>query len=375
MPIQRHANFSQAHFSNDISTIFDKKSGTLALIGVLSLHGIVAMSLANMATPNIKPPNVTPPLEISFIAPPPAADKPKEMAVTAEPKPIKQLTKPVEKLAEKPKEKLAEKPKEKPIAKPISKPIEKTVEKPITQPIAKKPVEQPIKPLAEPSKPAENPIVKPPQVDQNIVMARQLALANERAEQAQKQQFERQQALARQQDLKRQQELERQQELQRQQILARQKALENQLIEQQQRERKQAEMDRQKALADAKARQADEARAKAEKAKQQQADKDKEAEQAQNNSPVSFSAGQASWRRQPSFSCHSEDLENGALTAIIRYTVDKQGNPTSVTLAKSTGNVRVDRQLSMQAKSGKFNPFTKNGVPVVGIVNLPVRCQ
>ena len=360
MPIQRHANFSQAHFSNDISTIFDKKSGTLALIGVLSLHGIVAMSLANMAAPDIKPPKVTPPLEISFIAPPPAADKPKEMAVTAEPKPIKQLPKPVEK----PKEKLAEKPKEKPIAKPINKPIEKTVEKPMS----KKPVEQPIKPLPEPLKPAVNPIVKPPQVDQNIVMARQLALANERAEQAQKQQFERQQALARQQDLKRQQELERQQ------ILARQKALENQLIEQQQRERKQAEMDRQKALADAKARQADEARAKAEKAKQQ-ADKDKEAQQAQNNAPVSFSAGQASWRRQPSFSCDSEDLENGALTAIIRYTVDKQGNPTSVTLAKSTGNVRVDRQLSMQAKSGKFNPFTKNGVPVVGIVNLPVRCQ
>lgn len=361
MPIQRHANFSQAHFSNNISTIFDKKSGTLALIGVLSLHGIVAISLENMATPDIKPPNVTPPLEISFIAPPPAADKPAEMTVTAEPKPIKQLPKPVEK----PKEKLAEKPKEKPIEKPISKPIEKTVEKPM----AKKPVEQPIKPLPEPLKPAENPIVKPPQVDQNIVMARQLALANERAEQAQKQQLERQQALARQQDLERQQELERQQ------VLARQKALENQLIEQQQRERKQAEMDRQKALADAKARQADEARAKAEKAKQQQADKDKEAQQAQNNSPVSFSAEQASWRRQPSFSCHSEDLENGALTATIRYTVDKQGNPTSVTLAKSTGNARVDRQLSMQAKSGKFNPFTKNGVPVVGIVNLPVRCQ
>lgn len=365
MPIQRHANFSQAHFSNDISSIFDKRSGTLALIGVLSLHGIVAISLANMATPDIKPPNVTPPLEISFIAPPPAPTKPEEMTVTAEPKPIKQLPKPVEKPTEKRIEKLAEKPKEKPIEKPISKPIEKTVEKPI----AKKPVEQPIKPLPELSKPADNPIVKPPQVDQNIVMARQLALANEQAEQAQKQQLERQQALARQQDL------ERQQELQRQQVLARQKALENQLLEQQQRERKQAEMDRQKALADAKARQADEARAKAEKAKQQQADKDKEAEQAQNNSPVSFSAGQASWRRQPSFSCHSEDLENGALTAIIRYTVDKQGNPTSVTLAKSTGNVRVDRQLSMQAKSGKFNPFTKNGVPVVGIVNLPVRCQ
>lgn len=364
MSIQRHANFSQAHFSNDISAIVDKKSGTLALIGVLSLHGIVAISLANMATPDIKPPKVTPPLEISFIAPPPAPAKPEEMTVTAEPKPIKQLPKPVEKPKEKPIEKVEEKPKEKPIEKPINKPIEKTVE----EPIAKKPVEQPIKPLAEPSKPTEKTIVKPPQVDQNIVMARQLALANEQAEQAQKQQFERQQALARQQDLKRQQELERQQ------ILARQKALENQLIEQQERERKQAEMDRQKALADAKARQADEARAKAEKAKQQ-ADKDKEAEQAQNNAPVSFSAGQASWRRQPSFSCDSEDLENGALTAIIRYTVDKQGNPTSVTLAKSTGNVRVDRQLSMQAKSGKFNPFTKNGVPVVGIVNLPVRCQ
>ena len=66
MPIQRHANFSHAHFSNNISTIFDKKSGTLALIGVLSLHGIVAISLENMATPDIKPPNVTPPLEIKL---------------------------------------------------------------------------------------------------------------------------------------------------------------------------------------------------------------------------------------------------------------------------------------------------------------------
>ena len=173
MPIQPHANFSQAHFSNDISSIFDKKSGTLALIGVLSLHGIVAISLANMATPDIKSPNVTPPLEISFITPPPAPTKAEEMSVTAEPKPIKQLPKPVEK------------PKEKPIEKSISKPIEKTVEKPM----AKKPVEQPIKPLPELSKPADNPIVKPPQVDQNIVMARQLALANERAEQAQKQQL------------------------------------------------------------------------------------------------------------------------------------------------------------------------------------------
>lgn len=133
MPIQRHANFSQAHFSNNIGSIFDKKSGTLALIGVLSLHGIVAISLANMATPDIKPPNVTPPLEISFIAPPPAADKPTEMAVTAEPKPIKQLPKPVEKPTEKPIEKVEEKPKEKPIEKSISKPIEKTVEKPIAK--------------------------------------------------------------------------------------------------------------------------------------------------------------------------------------------------------------------------------------------------
>ena len=39
---------------------------------------------------------------------------------------------------------------------------------------------------------------------------------------------------------------------------------------------------------------------KAEKAKQQQTDKDKEAQQAQNNSPVSFRQGQTSWRRQPS---------------------------------------------------------------------------
>ena len=89
MSIQRHANFSPAHFSNDISSIVDKKSGTLALIGVLSLHGIVAISLANMATPDIKPPKVTPPLEIRFIAPPPAPTKPEEMTVTAEQQPIK----------------------------------------------------------------------------------------------------------------------------------------------------------------------------------------------------------------------------------------------------------------------------------------------
>lgn len=95
----------------------------------------------------------------------------------------------------------------------------------------------------------------------------------------------------------------------------------------------------------------------------------------QTNAPMTFSAGQASWRRQPNFSCSRDDTNGETLSATIRYVVNRQGNAESVTLITTTGNAKVDRQLLQQARQGRFHPFTQHGQPVVGIINLPIRCQ
>ena len=138
------------------------------------------------------------------------------------------------------------------------------------------------------------------------------------------------------------------------------------------------------AITKAQAKQVADEKAKAEQAKQQQdkldqdkKDKelaDKKTAQVQNNTPVTFSAKQASWRNKPDFSCAMDEDDTRVLTASFRYNVDKQGN-ASVILTKSTGDNSVDKQLTKQAKSAKFHPFIKNGAPVVGILNLSFRCQ
>ena len=122
------------------------------------------------------------------------------------------------------------------------------------------------------------------------------------------------------------------------------------------------------------------ARAKAEReaesAARAEADANARAAAAASNEPVNFTASAANWASAPNFSfperaarrAHSGDT----LNVVLVLRVNKQGGIDSVRIVQSSGNSLVDKEAQRQVRSGKFKPFTKNGVPVVGNVTLPV---
>lgn len=139
-----------------------------------------------------------------------------------------------------------------------------------------------------------------------------------------------------------------------------------------------------KAKADRDAQLAAEAKATASKAAEARAAKQaEEAAQAEANAraaasdePVNFTASAANWASTPNFSFPDRAARRArsgdTLNVVLLLRVNKQGGIDSVTVAQSSGNTVLDSEAKRQVRSGKFKPFTKNGVPVVGNVTLPI---
>ncbi|SNT70352.1 energy transducer TonB [Psychrobacter sp. LV10R520-6] len=136
------------------------------------------------------------------------------------------------------------------------------------------------------------------------------------------------------------------------------------------------------AAEDAKAARAAQAVANAKAAQKLKADaeskaaKEAEAATAANNTPVNFTANNASWASSPNFS-FPDRAKRGArsgdiFNVVLLLRVNKQGGIDSVSVAQSSGNATLDREAQRQVRSGRFKPFMKNGVPVVGNVTLPI---
>ena len=131
------------------------------------------------------------------------------------------------------------------------------------------------------------------------------------------------------------------------------------------------------AQADAKA-----ARAKAEREAESaarakaEADANAKATAAASNEPVNFTASAANWASTPNFSFPDRAARRArsgdTLNVVLVLRVNKQGGIDNVRIAQSSGNAIVDKEAQRQVRSGKFKPFTKNGVPVVGNVTLPI---
>ena len=133
------------------------------------------------------------------------------------------------------------------------------------------------------------------------------------------------------------------------------------------------------AQADAKA-----ARAKAEREAESatrakakaKAEADARAAAAASNEPIDFTASAANWASAPNFSFPERAARRArsgdALNVVLVLRVNKQGGIDSVRIVQSSGNSLVDKEAQRQVRSGKFKPFTKNGVPVVGNVTLPI---
>ncbi|MGP9556636.1 energy transducer TonB [Psychrobacter sp. AOP7-A1-24] len=131
-----------------------------------------------------------------------------------------------------------------------------------------------------------------------------------------------------------------------------------------------------KRVADAKA--AAQAKAAAEAAAQARAEAEAEAAAAlaQSNEPVSFTASSANWASAPNFSFPERAARRArsgdTLNVVLVLRVNKQGGIDNVRIAQSSGNPLLDKEARRQVRSGRFKPFTKNGVPVVGDVTLPI---
>ncbi|MGP5372734.1 TonB family protein [Psychrobacter alimentarius] len=124
------------------------------------------------------------------------------------------------------------------------------------------------------------------------------------------------------------------------------------------------------------ARAAAEAKAAKEAAARAQADAAAKAAAAASNTPVNFTATNANWASAPNFSFPDRAARRASpgdvLEVVLVLRVNKQGGIDSVNVAKSSGNTLLDKEAQRQVRSGKFKPFMKNGVPVVGNVTLPI---
>ncbi|MGM8897768.1 MULTISPECIES: energy transducer TonB [unclassified Psychrobacter] len=124
------------------------------------------------------------------------------------------------------------------------------------------------------------------------------------------------------------------------------------------------------------AQQAAAQRAAQAKAAKEAAEAAAQAKAAASNTPVSFTASNADWASAPRLSFPERAARNArsgdTFNVVLVLRVNKQGGIDSVRVAQSSGNPRVDKEAQRQVRSGKFKPFTQNGVPVVGDVTLPV---
>ncbi|MDX1788099.1 MAG: energy transducer TonB, partial [Psychrobacter sp.] len=114
----------------------------------------------------------------------------------------------------------------------------------------------------------------------------------------------------------------------------------------------------------------------AEAAARAKADADAKAAASASNEPVNFTASNANWASAPNFNFPERAAKRArsgdTLNVVLILRVNKQGGIDSVRIAQSSGNSLVDKEAQRQVRSGKFKPFSKNGVPVVGNVTLPI---
>ena len=303
------------------------KSLLLAIVAVLGLHVLAAIALVAIKTPELKPEpkKEMSPLEIKFVSLPAktVSTEVEKQTVTAkkEVQPEVQVQ-PAPQPEPKPKEPVRQ-PTETPV-KP-KEPVVKNIEPKVMPVIAS---EKPRPDTSQKVAPKE-PLPKP-KVDNSAAEAQRQAAA--------------------------QAESERQARKAEQEAQAR------------------AEQEA-KRVADAKA--AAQAKAAAEAAAAQaRADAEAAAALAQSNEPVSFTASSANWASAPNFSFPERAARRArsgdTLNVVLVLRVNKQGGIDNVRVAQSSGNPLVDKEARRQVRSGKFKPFTKNGVPVVGDVTLPI---
>lgn len=306
----------------------------MAILLVVGLHALTAIALVIIKAPEPKnePLKETPPLEIQM--------------VTLAPKPIESVVAKVEKVAQSQAESRPA-PKSKPVLKSEPKPPQKVTALTPADPVVteEKPVQKP--PIKEPPVKKKIEEKQPKQIDANKAAAdEQRRMIAAQAEKAAQQAESQAQAKALQE--------------------AQAKAAREAQVQADANAAKEAAKEAARVKAEREAESA--ARAKAEAAAKSAA--------AASNEPVNFTASAANWASAPNFSFPDRAARRArsgdTLNVVLVLRVNKQGGIDSVRVAQSSGNTLLDKEALRQVRSGKFKPFTKNGVPVVGNVTLPI---
>ena len=302
----------------------------IAIILVVGLHVLTAIALVviKAPAPKVELAKETPPLEIQM--------------VTLPTEPIENVVTEVEEVPQSKAEPIpTPKPEPKPEPKPQQKmkavtPVDPVVreEEPIVQ--KEKPVQTP--PIKEP--PVKKKIEdKPPVIDKSVADEQRRIIAAQAEKAAQQ---------------------------------AQAKALQEAQAQAAREAQAQADANAAKEAAKEAAQKAAQAKAEREAAAAARA----KAAAAASNEPVNFTASAANWASAPNFSFPDRAARRArsgdTLNVVLVLRVNKQGGIDSVRVAQSSGNALLDKEAQRQVRSGKFKPFTKNGVPVVGNVTLPI---
>ncbi|MGP4716446.1 TonB family protein [Psychrobacter sp. T6-6] len=317
------------------------RSILLAIITVVGLHLLTAFALVTIKTPTIKPEpeTETPPVEIQFVTLPTKSAAPKAEVLPQE----VSVQKPAQPTVEPQSTTLPKT--ETPPKQRVETPIEPVVKKKATEAVPVIATEQnapdssqkPLPEQAVPKKTSPEPIVDTSAADERRKEA--AAQAKKSAQDAEAKAAEIEKAKLKEAELKAARAAQEARRVANAKAAAQAKAA--------------------KDAAEAAAR----AKAEAEAA-------------AQSNEPVSFTASAANWASAPNFSFPERAARRArsgdTLNVVLVLRVNKQGGIDSVSVAQSSGNSLLDREAQRQVRSGKFKPFTKNGVPVVGNVTLPI---
>ena len=308
----------------------------IAIILVVGLHLLTAIALVIIKAPTLKdePIKETPPLEIQM--------------VTLPTQPIENVVTEVEEVPQSKAESI-------PTPKPEPKPEPKTQQKmKAVTPVD--PVVREEEPIVQKEKPVQTPPIKEPPVKKKIedkppVIDKSVADEQRRIIAAQAE--------------KAAQQAERQ---------AQAKALQEAQAQAARDAQAQADANAAKEAAQ-KAAQA-KAEREAEAAARAKAEAAAKAAATASNEPVNFTTSAANWASAPNFSFPDRAARRArsgdTLNVVLVLRVNKQGGIDSVRVAQSSGNPLLDKEAQRQVRSGKFKPFTKNGVPVVGNVTLPI---
>ena len=336
--------------SSDLDTL-PLKSILIAILVVLGLHVLTAVALVAMkpSTAKIPLPKSMPTIEIELVSLPAAL--PKEMLEVAKPVEKNTAKVEVEKTASLTKPPTAAAAKPKPVAETPKKPVLKKQKSEVVPPVKIEKSEPIVKEKVTQELPTKKPIQQEkqhPNIDKAID-----------EQQAKNQQAEQRRLVA------------AQAEKAAQEAANQARALQEDI----QKANAKAARDAQ-AQADAKAEK-EAAQKAAGMAAQQEAETAARAkEAAASNEPVNFTASNANWASAPNLSFPERAARRArsgdSLNVVLVLRVNKQGGIDSVRIAQSSGNVALDKEAARQVRSGKFKPFMKNGVPVVGNVTLPV---